>query len=152
MELNERNDSTSFYRIVRPTVGFVLKTSPKTGKPYFVPTKEVVGRPLDGWWPKDKRLRRTLYAPTSIVVAQQFWNAMQVLVPYLLIAINYGQSQQQYGDSESTKIKWGVRLLSVFAVPILPFTVYLVSPGAHLFALFSLLFALIGLFIHHVPS
>jgi hypothetical protein len=146
VELNERNDSTYFFRIVRPTVGFVLKTSRKTGKPYFVPTNKVVSRPLDGWWPKDKRLRRTLYAPTSIVVAQQFWNAMQVLVLYLLIAINYGQSQQQDGDSKSRKIKWGVRLLSVFAIPILPFTVYLVSPGAHLFALFSLMFALVGIF------
>lgn len=145
VELYDRDDSKVFHRIVRPNLGFVRRNSLHSGKPYFIPL-DVVTRPLNGWWPEGKRLRRSLYAPTSIVVAQQLWNALQVIVLFLLIAANYCQLQQPNDDLRGKIIKWSIRLLTLVALLILPFTVYLVSPGAHVFAFLSFLLALTGMF------
>jgi len=144
VELYERDDSEFFHRILRPSLGFVRKVGLRTGKPYFTPLDVAHAHPLTGWWPERKKLARHLYAPTSLVVAQQLWNALQVLVLYLIIALNYCRSRQ--GHDDSSIVKWTTRLVSLAAVAILPFSVYLISPGGHSFAFAALLLGLLGIF------
>jgi len=90
-----------------------------------------------------------LYAPTALVVAQQFWNAMQVVVVFLIVALNFQYSKaseeakQRMAQQETTTprqksmfaaTKWIVRVTSIVLICIMPFCIYVVSPGATIFA------------------
>jgi hypothetical protein len=109
-----------------------------------------------GWETRIRR-RRTMFAPVGLVWAQQIWNGMQVVLLILTILINYEFSLRSTisPDNDLHKRKssiqnsswsilsspsfqrWYIRFLTLSTLVTLPFSVYISSPGGHLFSLFT---------------
>ena len=144
VETYGNDEDSDYHLVVKPTAGFAGKTG-RRGNERFEPLEyhhdsSICPIIYEGWWPEEARPRRYTYAPTPLVVAQQLWNAMQVFQLFLLLALGYEFSQEnsEVSPEVQTRRKWAVRLLSLVAVCILPFSVYLISPGGHIFAFLAL--------------
>lgn len=130
----------NFHQVLEPTAGFLKRASVNTGMHLltpieYVPQSSVCPLLYEGWLYEESRLRRYQFAPTPLVMAQQFWNACQIFALFLLIALNYECTTSELTDETlQNRRKWGVRLLSLVGLCILPFSAFLISPGAHIFA------------------
>lgn len=81
----------------------------------------------DGWWPDNKNRSHFLYAPATMVVAQQLWNAMQVFEILLLFSLAYADA--------ATSLKFAaICVVSLVVACLLPFSHYVTSPSGHIFA------------------
>lgn len=134
--------------LLEPHRGFALRKGEVLGHDLFeratdeVEASEPVSStcPLlyDGWWPENKKASRFLYAPVTMVVAQQLWNAMQVFEILLLISLTYADA--------TNSLKFAtICVVSLVVTCLLPFSHYLTSPGGHIFAcatLFTCLWAI----------
>jgi len=161
--------SDDFVRVLYPTAGFLstkslreltsnsLQLEPSAADDDPQPSLfNGGGTPLmyQGWWPADGgRERQYLYAPNTLVVAQCLWNAAQVLQLFLLIALyhNHGGSYPTNSKTKKAK-KTVVNALVASSVCLLPFSVYIISSGGHVFAGLALASALFALLACREPT
>ena len=148
-------------RVIYPTAGFlsekILKRhlkldgclydgrQKKTSMGWFQPTPLV----YQGWWPVSERSERQyLYAPTILIVAQCLWNATQVFQIFFLLALGYysfftGVDNEVSSNCTIRKIL--VTFIVLLSSMLLPFSVYVISIGGHIFAGLTVLSALVAL-------
>ncbi|KAL7546743.1 hypothetical protein ACHAWF_010074 [Thalassiosira exigua] len=154
------HDGEEYYRTIYPTAGFVPKKAigshlQMIEKYDTIDTSQSVGSswcPLiyEGWWPQDHEAKKFVYAPTALVVAQCLWNAMQVLQLYLLLALvnnchNSSSRTKSCGCHGQIQVypmqNYLVCSLALVSFILLPFSVYVISLGGHIFAAISSLTA-----------
>ena len=133
--------------LLHPQRGFSLRKGPERGKEQFEkisnneytePVSPSCPLLYSGWWPKHKTPYRFLYAPTKMVVAQQFWNAMQVFELLLLISLAYSYPRGS--------IKFiAVCILSTVVTCLLPFSHYFINHGGHMFSYATLITCIWGI-------
>jgi len=90
------------------------------------------------------RTARYLYAPKRLVVAQQLWNALQVIQVFLALALYYVHILCNATVSRGQRWMVGVSGAVILGL-LLPFSIYVTSPGATLFSVVSLLSCLVGI-------
>lgn len=98
-----------------------------------------------GWSPDDDSAYE--YAPISLVIAQQLWNACQVLQLFLLHTLCYEYTIER--GAHSLWIRALVIFVSAASVPMLPFSVYIISLGGHIFAALTLVSTLLPVLSPH---
>lgn len=136
------NGTARHILLIHPMRGFALRKGKKTGKQLFEkvvddtdydePVSSTCPLLYSGWWPKKQNLSRYLYAPTVMVIAQQFWNAMQVLELLLLISIAHSYSKRS--------IEFVFTCILAFVVTcLLPFSHYFTSYGGSIFSCATLI-------------
>lgn len=136
-------DGTPRYMfLLEPHRGFALRKGETLGNDFFervtdgIEASEPVSSscPLlyDGWWPENKRPSGYLYAPGTMVVAQQLWNAMQVFEMLLLVSL-------AYADATDFLKFAALCVASLVVTCLLPFSHYVTSPSGHVFAWVTLL-------------
>lgn len=122
--------------LIEPHRGFAQRKGERLGHDFFERLDDEVESsnscPIlyDGWWPENKKASRFIYAPVSMAVAQQFWNAMQVFEILLLISMVYSVS------TNTRKI--AARWVTLVATCLLPFSHYVTSPGGSIFSVITL--------------
>lgn len=133
-----------FHHVLEPALGWAERISPHTGKDRF--------RPLG--FPPISRICPLMYlgtpfrnetnrytrAPTALVIAQQLWNATQVFTLILLLSVLYDFAQPNEEVELKVK-KWrfiAACVMSVCYLCLLPFSSYVISPGAHISAVLTL--------------
>lgn len=141
-----------YHRIIKPASGFIIRVGKLSGKDMLKPIDYLPDHdtfcPLlyEGWYWANYLPKTFKYAPMPLVIAQQLWNACQVFALFLLIALNYECTTSELTDEDlQTKRKWGVRLLSLMGLCILPFSGVMISVGAHMFALVTLGLTLVAI-------
>jgi hypothetical protein len=146
-------DESDHCLLLEPASGFIEQYG-KKGNHRLEPLEYIVDSsfcPLEyeGWLPTTKGRQRYTYAPTSLVVAQQLWNASQVFQLFLLLLCEFDFSQQSSFSSSHRRHslrKWILRMTAALSLFVLPFSVYLISPGARIFAFLSILVQSIAIY------
>jgi hypothetical protein len=141
-----------FVRVVHPTAGFLSRETLSRLEPVQFFHQESTlfgGTPLiyQGWWPsEDHSERQYVYAPTALVVAQSLWNAMQVFQLFLLLTLGCeGCHAADVNGSSCTLQKFLVAFLVMACLTLLPFSVYVISLGGHIFACLTVMTTLVAL-------
>ena len=132
-------DGTPGYMLlVEPKRGFVLRKDKILKHANFERVKDEVESPdsscpllYDGWWPENKRVARFVYAPVTMVISQQFWNAMQVFEILLLFSLVYSI------DKKSRNL-FTICMVSIVTICLLPFSQYVNSTGGNIFSYVTL--------------
>lgn len=126
--------------LLEPQRGFSIRKGETTGRDrfekvydeeYSEPVSSTCPLLYSGWWPEDAKPQRFLYAPLTIVVAQQLWNALQVFEILLIISLVYSYSKSSLNFYIAC-------VMSLVAILLLPFSHYLTSPGGSFFSLVTL--------------
>lgn len=146
------NGTHEFMYVLSPALGFAQRVSPHTGKDRF----QFVAFARDSRFcplvysgiPYGEGSNRYSFAPTTLVVAQQFWNASQVLTLILLLSVLYDFSQPNE-EMEPKQKTWrlvGACVMAVSILLLLPFSSYVISPGAHISAALAIGLSLLAIF------
>jgi hypothetical protein len=142
-----------YLHIIRPLNGFVSFYSSTTGKKLVAmvddddeldppATSGICPIVYSGSYRSNRSYlnQRYSFAPTHLVVAQQFWNALTVCFLVLLLVVCCHD-----GDDTSFSMRPGIRVVAVCSVFLLPFSVYHVSPGGNLSAILYAILGVIGI-------
>jgi len=136
--------SNKYLFLVSPIRGFVLKKifDPLPEKDYDSSPIMYTGYRREG----PGMVKRFTYAPTSLVVAQQLWNAVQVLQTFLVIALYYVKviACRTPVYSRCFCVVTGLSMFFAFAL-LLPFSVYVTSPGSTVFGILVLVSTVLGI-------
>ena len=138
----EYEHSNKYLFLMTPLNGFALKNifEPVSGQGMYNASPYL----YEGYRKENRNMTaRYLFAPTRLVVAQQMWNALQVSQILLVISLFYVHVVCR---TSSWRKCWIIGL--VWATPFLllvPFSIYVTSPGATLFALVSLVSSIVAI-------
>lgn len=140
-----------FHHVVEPVLGWTRKRSLITGNAYFKQQQEDKKEPWS-WcpleysgMPKEFGFNKYFNAPGVLVIGQTLWNATQVLHLFLMICVCYDFLQGTDRITATLSYRRTILVCSICLASalLLPFSVYLMSPGAHLFAIMSLALTLV---------
>jgi len=134
-------NSNEYLHLVEPVSGFVSKKlfrpsdSDGDASPWMYEGFRLAGR---------NRNARYSYSPTLLVVAQQVWNAVQVLHVLLVICLYYHHFILAPHRSVRVRIVVSTTTIALHCL-LLPLSIYAISPGAVAFAIVAYITAVVGL-------
>lgn len=129
-----------YHQVLRPALGWTQKISPHSGKDYFAPLEYAETSPICplvyNGIPYGDSTNRYTHAPTSLNVSQCLWNATQVLALILLISVLYdfAQPNNELPIKARNRRFIAACIIAAAIIGLLPFSSYVISPGAHISA------------------
>ena len=136
-------NNSHYVYISKPLNGFAMAKSFKTVQSFNISTF----CPLMGWRDENNIRSSCMYAPTALVIAQQLWNAAQVMHLSVVVLLFFVLKRSLI------MINWKHKTIfvciSMLYMIATPFTIIVTSPAAFWFCMYSVLLSLSTIYQFH---